>query len=247
MAAMGSVNAELTIHLKPDSNDGTSLTDGVLEVIQDQCKSNSHEFPLVGFMREETPEGKLLEILAEKWKKKFQLCDVADFGLAKLVDRSDGEDCIVTRLVGTPGYLPPEKTMFYRSVLQLQMTTKSDVFAFGVVLAELVTGQRALIRDNRQPNKMKSLISIVNEIFAEEDPEKALEEVVDGNLKGRYPSEELFKMSEVACWCLSEDPADRPEMREIVVKLSQILMASVEWEASFGGSSQVFSGVFSGR
>lgn len=42
------------------------------------------------------------------------------------------------------------------------MTPKADVFALGVVLAELITGQRALFRDNRQPNKMKSLITIVS-------------------------------------------------------------------------------------
>lgn len=51
----------------------------------------------------------------------------------------------------------------YRSVKEMQVTTKTDVFAFGVVLAELITGQRALIRDNQEPNKMKSLITVVSE------------------------------------------------------------------------------------
>lgn len=55
------------------------------------------------------------------------------------------------------------------------------------------------------------------------------------------------QMAEMAAWCLSEDAVNRPEMREIVVKLSQILMSSVEWEASLGGNSQVFSGIFNGR
>jgi serine/threonine protein kinase len=41
------------------------------------------------------------------------------------------------------------------------MTTKSDVYAFGVVLAELLTGLRALVRDNKEANKTKSLITIV--------------------------------------------------------------------------------------
>lgn len=50
-----------------------------------------------------------------------------------------------------------------RSVKEMQVTTKTDVFAFGVVLAELITGQRALIRDNQEPNKMKSLITVVSE------------------------------------------------------------------------------------
>lgn len=49
-----------------------------------------------------------------------------------------------------------------RLVHELQMTTKADVFAFGVVLAELITGRHALLWDNKEPTKMKSLISIVN-------------------------------------------------------------------------------------
>ncbi|KAJ0740414.1 putative protein kinase RLK-Pelle-LysM family [Helianthus annuus] len=133
---------------------------------------------------------------------------VADFGLAKLVGRTNDDDFVATRLVGTPGYLPPE------SVKELHVTTKTDVFAFGVVLAELITGKRALMRDNREPNKMKSLITV---------------------------------MAEIAYWCLSEDPNNRPEIREVVESLARIVMSSIEWEASLGGSSQVFSGVFDGR
>ncbi|XP_022775846.1 lysM domain receptor-like kinase 3 [Durio zibethinus] len=166
---------------------------------------------------------------------------VADFGLAKLVERTNEEDLIATRLVGTPGYLPPE------SVTALQVTPKTDVYAFGVVLAELITGQRALVRDSQEPNKMKSLIAVVNKIFEEEDPKSTLEEAIDGNLRGSYPMEDVYKMAELAEWCLSDDPVKRPEMREIVITLSQILMSSVEWEASLGGSRHVFSGIFEGR
>jgi hypothetical protein len=54
----------------------------------------------------------------------------------------------------------------------------------------------------------------------------------------------MLQMAEIAEWCLSENAIDRPEIRDIVVTLSQIMMSSVEWEA---GNSQVFSGLFNGR
>ncbi|XWS63706.1 hypothetical protein CRYUN_Cryun06bG0124600 [Craigia yunnanensis] len=132
------------------------------------------------------------------------LAKVADFGLAKLVERTNEVDLIATRLVGTPGYLP-------RIGDGAASYPKTDVFAFGVVLAELIQ---------------------VNKIFEEENPESALEEVIDVNLRGSYRIEDVYKMTELAEWCLSDEAMNRPEMREIVVTLSQILMSSVEWEAS---------------
>lgn len=42
------------------------------------------------------------------------------------------------------------------------MTIKTDVFAFGVVISELITGKRALFRDNKEANNMKSLIAVVS-------------------------------------------------------------------------------------
>jgi LysM repeat protein len=166
---------------------------------------------------------------------------VADFGLVKLVERTSEEDLVATRLVGTPGYLPPE------SVKELQVTSKTDVFAFVVVLAELITGKRALARDNREPAKMKSLITILYKVFEDKDPETAVTAIIDGNLQGNYPAEDIFKMAEVAEWCLSEEAVERPEMRDIVVTLNQIVTSSIEWEASLGGNSQVFSGLLGGR
>lgn len=56
-----------------------------------------------------------------------------------------------------------------------------------------------------------------------------------------------MQLAEISEWCLREDAINRPEMREVVVALSQIRVSSFEWEASLGGNSQVFSGVFNGR
>jgi len=66
-----------------------------------------------------------------------------------------------------------------------------------------------------------------------------------GNVNKCFSS--MLQMAELSHWCLSEEPVDRPEMKEIVVAVSKIVMSSIEWEASLGGDSQVFSGVFDGR
>eukprot|EP01018_Ginkgo_biloba_P009780 Gb_07733 [translate_table: standard] len=166
---------------------------------------------------------------------------VADFGLVKLVEHVGEIRRMATRVVGTPGYLAPEY------VHDGHVTSKCDVFAFGVVLAELITGQHALIRSNREPNKMRSLITVVHGIFEQSEPKVLLEGIIDPNLADNYPIEEVCKMAVLAKSCLEEDPINRPEMREIVFKLSQLLLSSIEWEASLGGSSQIFSGLINGR
>ncbi|KAI7727613.1 hypothetical protein M8C21_021184, partial [Ambrosia artemisiifolia] len=166
---------------------------------------------------------------------------VADFGLTKFIERANEDDLIATRVVGTPGYLAPE------SISTMQTTSKTDVFAFGVVLAELITGQQALARDKQEPNKLRTLVSLIRSIFQDKDSAAALEAQIDNNLKGSYPIEEIFKMAETSFHCLKEDPANRPEMRNVVTILGQIVISSIEWEASLGGSSQVFSGLFDGR
>ncbi|KAL3720994.1 hypothetical protein ACJRO7_005759 [Eucalyptus globulus] len=81
---------------------------------------------------------------------------VADFGLAKFA--SDTDTHISTRIVGTFGYLDPE----YASSGNL--TKKSDVFSFGVVLLELITGRRPL--DRTRPFDEESMVDWVSKAFA---------------------------------------------------------------------------------
>lgn len=47
--------------------------------------------------------------------------------------------------------------------------------------------------------------------------------------------------------CADDDPILRPDMKHVVITLSQIMLSSVEWEATLAGNSQVFSGIVQGR
>lgn len=57
----------------------------------------------------------------------------------------------------------------------------------------------------------------------------------------------LLQMAELAERCSREDPVERPGMRDIVGALSQLVMSSMEWEASLAGKSHVFTALFDGR
>ncbi|GJR17717.1 LysM domain receptor-like kinase 3 [Tanacetum coccineum] len=87
---------------------------------------------------------------------------------------------------------------------ELHVTTKTDVFAFGVVLAKRITRKRALMRDNQEPSKMKSLITIITKVFEEEEgPEGVLASVRDGSLRDGYPMDDLYKVNLITLNCTS--------------------------------------------
>ncbi|KAJ7239550.1 hypothetical protein O6H91_Y440800 [Diphasiastrum complanatum] len=171
---------------------------------------------------------------------------VADFGLSKLVEQTgDGESC-VTRVVGTFGYLAPE---YLRDG---QATSKSDVYAFGVVLFELITGQQAISKgkvfESRTPER-RSLLSVMLRALTSSSPTSIdkLRDVVDPYLENVYPSDLLYKMAKLAQQCVEEDPCLRPDMKQLVFTLSHIFTSTIEWEASLAGISQEYTGLIEGR
>ncbi|BBN14921.1 protein MpRLK-Pelle_LysM3 [Marchantia polymorpha subsp. ruderalis] len=171
---------------------------------------------------------------------------VADFGLAKLVEQSSDGETTTTGVVGTSGYLAPE---YLRDG---QATAKSDVYAFGVVLFELITGEEAFSKSrtsgNVPPDK-RSLISIMLSALGDSSPYNMakLKLCVDPLLQEMYPLDCVHRMATLGRQCVEEDPAVRPDMKQVVYTLSQLLLGSIEWEATLAGSSQVFSGLVIGR
>ncbi|XP_057832360.2 lysM domain receptor-like kinase 3 isoform X2 [Cryptomeria japonica] len=151
---------------------------------------------------------------------------IADFGLVKLLEHSLENQAATTKVVGTFGYLAPEY------VRDGHVSTKNDVYAFGVVLMELISGQPALCRSTKSNvGEWKSLISFVTSIFKESDITTNLKSLVDKSLL-QYPEDLVLKMAILSTSCVEENPDLRPNMLDVVFALSQMLQLSSEWETA---------------
>ncbi|URE12221.1 STYKc [Musa troglodytarum] len=172
---------------------------------------------------------------------------ISDFGLAKLVAKTGDGEASTTKVVGTFGYLAPE---YLRDGLA---TTKSDVYAFGVVLFELISGKEAITRTEGMVlsnSERRSLASIMLAALRNSPNSMSmgsLRDYIDPSLMDLYPHDCVYKLAMLAKQCVDEDPILRPDMKQVVISLSQILLSSVEWEATLAGNSQVFSGLVQGR
>nr|ATY46635.1 somatic embryogenesis receptor kinase 2-1 [Cunninghamia lanceolata] len=143
---------------------------------------------------------------------------VGDFGLAKLLDQRDSH--VTTAVRGTVGHIAPE----YLSTGQ--SSEKTDVFGFGILLLELITGQKALDfgHDSKQKGAMLDWVKKLHQ-------ERKLDLIVDKDLKGFYDRVELEEMVQVALICTLFHPGHRPKMSEVVRMLEGDGLAE-RWEAS---------------
>ncbi|XVF62996.1 hypothetical protein PTKIN_Ptkin09bG0053600 [Pterospermum kingtungense] len=132
---------------------------------------------------------------------------IANFGLAK-----SGCNAITMNIVGTQGYIAPEY------LADGLVSTKMDVFSFGVVLLELISGREAIDEEG------KLLWASVDGIFYgnEERKVKKVKELMDGRLLEESCSmESVMSVMAVAIACFNKDPAKRPSMVDIVYALSK--------------------------
>ncbi|XP_057445414.1 protein NSP-INTERACTING KINASE 1-like isoform X3 [Lotus japonicus] len=143
---------------------------------------------------------------------------VGDFGLAKLLDHKDSH--VTTAVRGTVGHIAPE----YLSTGQ--SSEKTDVFGFGILLLELVTGHRAL-EFGKVAYQKGAMLDWVKKIHQE----KQLELLIDKDLKNNYDRIELEEMVQVALLCTQYLPGHRPKMSEVVRMLEGDGLVD-KWEAS---------------
>ncbi|XP_012698791.1 lysM domain receptor-like kinase 10 isoform X1 [Setaria italica] len=137
---------------------------------------------------------------------------VADFGLTKLTEIGTASRSLPTRVVGTFGYMPPEYARYG------EVSPKVDVYAFGIVLYELISAKEAIVRSTEFTDTT-SLVCLFEETLSMPNPTEALEELIDPRLAGDYPVDSVLKMANLAKSCTHEEPSMRPTMRSVVVAL----------------------------
>ncbi|XVE82640.1 hypothetical protein DITRI_Ditri16bG0022400 [Diplodiscus trichospermus] len=130
---------------------------------------------------------------------------VADFGLAKL--SSDNYTHVSTRVMGTFGYLAPE----YASSGKL--TEKSDVFSFGVMLLELITGKQPVDPTNAMDD---SLVDWARPLLTRALEDGKHDELVDARLELNYNHNEMQRMIACAAASIRHSARKRPKMSQIV-------------------------------
>ncbi|XP_076953954.1 protein NSP-INTERACTING KINASE 1-like isoform X2 [Bidens hawaiensis] len=145
---------------------------------------------------------------------------VGDFGLAKLLDHQDSH--VTTAVRGTVGHIAPEY------LFTGQSSDKTDVFGFGILLLELITGQRAL-EFGKAVNQKGAILDWVKKIHQE----KKLDILVDKDLKNNCDMMELEELVKVALLCTQYLPGHRPKMSEVVRMLEGDGLAE-RWETSQG-------------
>ncbi|KAL0293050.1 UNVERIFIED_CONTAM: protein NSP-INTERACTING kinase [Sesamum angustifolium] len=143
---------------------------------------------------------------------------VGDFGLAKLLDHRDSH--VTTAVRGTVGHIAPE----YLSTGQ--SSEKTDVFGFGILLLELITGQKA-VDFGRGTNQKGVILDWVKKLHQE----GKLNLMVDKDLKNDFDRMELEEMVQVALLCTQFNPSHRPKMSEVLRMLEGDGLAE-KWEQS---------------
>ncbi|KAF2310193.1 hypothetical protein GH714_007145 [Hevea brasiliensis] len=135
---------------------------------------------------------------------------LSDFGLAKL-GPVNGNSHVTTRVMGTYGYAAPEY------VATGHLYVKSDVYGFGVVLLELLTGLRAL--DTNRPTGEYNLVDWALPSLSDK---RKLKKIMDPRLEEQYPMKGAMQAADLITHCLESDPKIRPSMDEVLDSLEKI-------------------------
>ncbi|KAG8366697.1 hypothetical protein BUALT_Bualt17G0106400 [Buddleja alternifolia] len=142
-------------------------------------------------------------LLDEKYNAK-----ISDFGTSRSI--AIDQTHLTTRVLGTFGYLDPE---YFRSS---QFTDKSDIYSFGVVMVELLTGEKAVTSMRAETGRSLAMH------FLDSMEENNLFDILDAKVLKEGRREEIEAIAELARRCLHLNGKSRPTMREVAVELEGI-------------------------
>ncbi|BFI09155.1 protein MpRLK-Pelle_WAK1 [Marchantia polymorpha subsp. ruderalis] len=140
---------------------------------------------------------------------------VADFGLSKLVPLEDtAAYAVTTAIQGTPGYMDPGL------LDQYELTDKSDVYSYGVLLLVILTGQRPV--DLRRQPRDQNLVNRCNRLMTQGLFADIIDPILSEAAESPYTLEAMDAVAKLAMKCVSRDGHDRPTMKEVVSELHTI-------------------------
>ncbi|KAM0888085.1 hypothetical protein ACQ4PT_028580 [Festuca glaucescens] len=145
---------------------------------------------------------------------------VSDFGLARIA-LGEGNEHISTRVMGTFGYLAPEYAMTGH------LLVKSDVYSYGVVLLELLTGRKPV--DMSRPPGQENLVAWACPFLTNRD---GLETLIDVSLGSGIPFDSIAKVAAIASMCVQPEVDQRPFMGEVVQALKLVCKEGSEFNES---------------
>ncbi|XVF61954.1 hypothetical protein PTKIN_Ptkin08bG0176700 [Pterospermum kingtungense] len=148
---------------------------------------------------------------------------ISNFALARSAEGREGQFDMTSHIVGTMGYMAPE---YLENGL---VSTKLDVYAYGVLLLEVITGKEAAAFYGEE---YMNISDVLTNVLNEKDGDEGLKHLIDPFVLEKYPSELAMIVVKLINSCLQKNPTARPAMVEIVQSLSRILTTSSTYDSS---------------